>query len=80
VNFGDLINTLFKASAIKYDPQTSKTDLYFLQHTDGYNGKFSDEKPRLTIFDKNIPNITIYSVLWLLKGMFLIILSRANKT
>jgi hypothetical protein len=80
VKYGDLLETLFKTSAKKHDPQSSESDLYNLQHTDGYIGKFSDEKSRLTIFDKNIPNISIYCVLWILKIISFFVLWKAKKT
>jgi hypothetical protein len=80
MQFGVLLNIFFRTSAIKYDPESSKSELYILEHAKGYYGKFSREKVSLTIFDSKMINSLIYSLAWILKAISFVILRKANKS
>jgi hypothetical protein len=49
--FGFLLNLFFLKSAKKYDPESKNSEYYILMHSDGYKGKFSNERGCLTIFE-----------------------------
>ena len=80
IQFGVLLTLFFKASAIKYDPESTRSERYFLDHSKGYYGKFSNEKASLDILEKEMVNIVIYIVAWILKSQTYIILKTAQNT
>ena len=80
IQFGLLLGIFFKASAIKYDPESIQSERYLLDHNQGYQGKFSLEKASLTIFEKEMISVVIYLVTWILKSQTYVILNIANDT
>ena len=80
INFGELLDIIFKKSGEKYDPKSSLGDRHINSHGKGFKAKFTREKISLTIFEKDIVSILIYIIAWMLKFEAFIMLNIMNYT
>jgi hypothetical protein len=78
INFGIYLTIFLRAIGEIYDPETSKSETYVLNHSEGFRGKFSSEKPYFTVVDKETVTITIYIITWILKTQTYVILNMAK--
>jgi hypothetical protein len=80
INFGELLDIIFKINGEKYDPKSSLGDRHINSHSKGFKAKFTREKISLTIFEKDIVSILIYIIAWMLKFEAFIMLIIMNHT